>query len=80
MPIVAPRLLWKQDEELSFEKWEKRSIFLYFRGNSGLGGGCFMKNGERARKKAVELGHKNVSFPKKVGLSRVTSVAQCIAS
>lgn len=70
LPIVTPRQLWVNDADLSFEKWEKRSNFIFFRGNNGLGGGCFMKNGERARKKAVELGNKNTTFlPKKVILS-----------
>ena len=61
MPIVTPRQLWSPDTH-TFEDWEKRKHFIFFRGNNGLGGGCYMKNGQRARAKAVEFGAKNLSW------------------
>lgn len=61
MPIVTPRPLWSPDTH-TFEDWEKRKHFIFFRGNNGLGGGCYMKNGEKARAKAAEFGKKNYSW------------------
>jgi len=61
MPIVTPRSLWSPDTH-SFEDWEKRKHFIFFRGNNGVGGGCYMKNGHKARAKAVEFGQKNYSW------------------
>eukprot|EP00039_Didymoeca_costata_P010841 m.147006 g.147006 ORF g.147006 m.147006 type:complete len:455 (-) comp14980_c0_seq1:3233-4597(-) len=64
LPVISPRSVWVDDQDTSFEAWQQRSTFLYFRGNGGYGGGCFMKNGEQARKVAVDFGKKNISFPK----------------
>jgi hypothetical protein len=64
MPIVTPRVLWSPDTH-TFEDWEKRSNFLFFRGSNGLGGGCYMKTGKNTRAKAVELGTKNLRWQDK---------------
>jgi len=61
MPIVTPRPLWSPDTH-TFEDWEKRKHFLFFRGNNGMGGGCYMKNGQKARQKAVDYGDKHLSY------------------
>lgn len=68
MPVVNPRRLWSPDTH-TFEDWSKRTTFLYFRGNNGLGGGCYMKNGEKARAKALELGKRNLDYGKQTILS-----------
>lgn len=67
LPIVTPKSLWITE---TFERWEARKIFIFFRGNGGLGGGCFMKVAERARAKAIDLGRQNLSWP---GLTVLTN-------
>ena len=65
LPIVTPRSLWMPDT-VPFEQWERRSTLLFFRGNNGYGGGCYMRNGQHARAKAVELGGMDAGLPKSI--------------
>ena len=65
LPIVTPRSLWMPDT-VTFEQWERRSTLIFFRGNNGNGGGCYMRNGQHARGKAVELGATATGLPKSI--------------
>lgn len=65
LPIVTPLSLRLERGDSTFDRWDQRKIFIFFRGNGGLGGGCFMKTAEEARARAVELGKRNLPWPGK---------------